>query len=187
MTFRIVIAEDEAITRRDLAEMLAEMGHQVVGQARDGRSALELVAQLDPDIVLLDIVMPGLDGIEAARRLSRERPVVLLTAHSSPDHVSRALDAGVMAYLGKPFREQDLAPTIEIAVSNFLARHQLSQRVERLSDQLQARKVIDRARALLMAQDQIGEAEAYRHMQRMSMEKGLPLTRIARAIITAFD
>jgi response regulator NasT len=185
MTFRIVIAEDEPLTRRDLAEMLRDMGHQVVGQARNGRDALTLVEDQDPDIVLLDVVMPDLDGIETARRVSRQRPVVLLTAHSSPDYVSRALDAGVMAYLGKPFREQDLAPTIQLAVSNFLAQSQLSQRVQRLSRQLEARKVIERARGLLMEKDGLSEGEAYRRLRELSMERGLPLARVSEAVIAA--
>ena len=185
MTYRIVIAEDEPIARRDLAEMLSGMGHQVVGQAREGRAALELVRDCDPDLVLLDVMMPGLDGIETARRLRRERPVIIVSAHTSPEFVSRATDAGAMAYLGKPFREQDLAPAVHLAVSNFLERAKLDERVRRLSEQLEERKSIDRAKGLLMQTDGLSEAEAYRRMQEHSMRQNIPLVKIAEAVIGA--
>lgn len=186
MTYRIVIAEDEPLTRRDLKEMLLDMGHEVVGEARDGRAALDLVRSEDPDLVLLDLMMPELDGIEVAKRVARERPVVILTAHSSPDFISRAMEAGVMAYLGKPFREQDIAPAVQLAVAHFLERSQLSERVRRLAGQLEARKLIDRAKGLLMKSQQVSEGEAYRRMQQLSMEQNLPLRRVAEAVIAAF-
>jgi response regulator NasT len=167
--------------------MLGEMGHKVVGQARDGRSALELVRESDPDLVLLDVMMPGLDGIETARRLRRDRPVILVTAHTSLEFVTRAADAGVMAYLGKPFREQDLAPAIQLAVSNFLERSQLTDRVRRLSEQMQSLKTVNRAKGLLMDRDSLSEGEAYRRMQRLSMEQNIPLERVAQAVIATFD
>jgi response regulator NasT len=187
MTFRIVIAEDEPLSRRDLAEMLGEMGHDVVGEARDGREALDLVAARDPDLVLLDVMMPGLDGIEVARRVGRDRPAVILTAHSGPDFVARAVEAGVMAYLGKPIREQDIGPAIQLAVGHFLARSELSARVERLTAQLQDRKLIERAKALLMTQEGIADGDAYRRMQQLSMERNLPLARVAEAVLAAFS
>lgn len=187
MTFRVVIAEDEPLTRRDLAEMLTEMGHRVVGQARDGRAVLDLVEETDPDLVLLDLMMPELDGIEAARRLSKERPVIIITAHSSPDFVSRAMDAGVMAYLGKPFREQDLSPAVQIAVSSFIERARLSKRVRELSEKLEARKRIDRAKGLLMSRDGVSEPEAYRRMQQLSMGQNISLKQVADAVIATFN
>lgn len=186
MTFRIVIAEDEPLTRRDLAEMLTEMGHNVVGQARDGRTALQLVERGDPDIVLLDVIMPGLDGIETARRLRHRHPVILITAHTSPEFVSRATDAGVMAYLGKPFRPQDLAPAIQLAVSNFLERAHLTQRLGKLSEQLEARKTIEKAKGLLIERDQLSEPEAYRRMQQLSMQQNISLVQVAKAVIGMF-
>ena len=187
MSYRIVLAEDEPLARRDLAELLAEMGHQVVAQARDGRAALALVEEEDPDLVILDVMMPQLDGIETARRIARERPVVIITALTDPTTVSRAQEAGVMAYLGKPFREQDIGPALQLAVSHFLTHAALSERVKRLTEQLEARKLVDRARALLIQHEGLPESEAYRRLQQLSMERNLPMVRIAEAVVAAFS
>ncbi len=185
MSFRILIAEDEPLIRRDLKELLEELGYQVVASAPDGKRAAEMTEQLKPDVIILDIVMPGIDGIELARSLSSEYPVIMLTAHSSPDLVRSARDAGVMAYLTKPFRKKDIAPAVELAVTHFLREHHLSERVRGLRDQLETRKLIDRAKGLLMQSAGIGEAEAHRQLQQLSMQRNLSLKEIAEGVIAA--
>lgn len=185
MSFRILIADDEALIRKDLKELLEEQGYAVVANARTGRQALELVEEHKPDVVLLDIMMPGIDGLEVARQIAGEYPVIMLTAHSSPDLVRAARDAGVMAYLTKPFRRKDVGPAIELAVTHFLRESHLGEKVRVLKEQLETRRLVDQAKGLLMRDGQLSEAEAFRQMQRISMDRNLPLRTVARTIIDA--
>ena len=163
-TRRVVIAEDEVLIRMDLAEMLAEDGYEVVGQAGDGQTAVQLAEELRPDLVILDVKMPVLDGIAAAERIAGARiaPVVILTAFSQRDLVERARDAGAMAYLVKPFSRTDLVPAIEMAVSRFAELSLLESEVADLTERLETRKAVDRAKSLLQEQLDISEAEAFR-------------------------
>lgn len=185
MSFRVLIADDEALIRKDLRELLEEQSYSVVADARTGRQALELVDQHRPDVVLLDIVMPGIDGIEVAKQIAAEYPVIMLTAHSSPDLVRAARDAGVMAYLTKPFRRKDVGPAIELAVTHFLRASHLGEKVRVLKEQLETRRLLDQAKGLLMRDGRLSEAEAYRQLQRISMDRNLPLKTVAQAIIEA--
>lgn len=184
MSFRILIAEDEPLIRKDLKELLEELGHTVVGAASDGRAAAALAAQHKPDVVILDIVMPHMDGLELARELSGEYPVIMLTAHSSPDLVRTARDAGVMAYLTKPFRKKDIEPAVELAVTHFLREHHLNERVRGLREQLETRKLVDRAKGLLMKSG-ASESEAHRQMQQLSMQANVSLREVAQRVIQA--
>ena len=170
---RVLIAEDEALIRLDLAEMLAEEGYEVVGQAGDGQTAIDLTEQLRPDLVILDVKMPVLDGIAAAERIARDRiaPVVMLTAFSQRDLVERARDAGAMAYLVKPFSITDLIPAIELAVSRFSEISALEQEVATLSDRLETRKLVERAKGLLQTKHQMSEPEAFKWIQRAAMDR----------------
>ena len=184
---RIVIAEDEAIVRMDLREMLTNLGYLVVGEAADGRSAVSLTRELRPDLVIMDIKMPDMDGIEAAKILTEEQlaPVVLLTAFSQKDLVERAREAGVVAYIVKPFRESDLRPAIEIALARFEELQDLTGQVEDLEEALETRKLVDRAKGLLMDKQGLTESEAFRKIQKMSMNTRRPMKDIAEAIILA--
>jgi len=184
---RIIVAEDEAIVRIDLQEMLTNLGYLVVGEAADGRSAVNLARELKPDLVIMDIKMPDMNGIEAARILTEERlaPVVLLTAFSQKDLVEQAREAGVVAYIVKPFREADLGPAIEIALARFEELSTLAQEVEDLKEALETRKLVDRAKGLLMDKQGLTEAEAFRKIQKMSMNTRRPMKDIAEAIILA--
>jgi response regulator NasT len=185
---RILIAEDETIIRLDLRELLERAGYEVCGEARDGLEAIEIARSAEPDLVILDVKMPRLDGIEAARRILDERqiPIVMLTAYGQDELVSRAVEAGVFGYLVKPFREQDLLPAIHAA----RARHEellaLREEVESLSEALAARKSIERAKGLLMAKEQIGEQEAFERLRRASQISGRPLKVVAEALIATF-
>ena len=184
---RIVIAEDEAIVRMDLREMLTNLGYLVVGEATDGRSAVNLTRELKPDLVIMDIKMPDMNGIEAAKVLTEERlaPVVLLTAFSQRDLVEQAREAGVVAYLVKPFREADLGPAIEIALARAEELRALEKEVGDLKEALETRKLVDRAKGLLMEKQGLTEAEAFRKIQKMSMNTRRPMKEIAEAIILA--
>ena len=186
---RIVIAEDESIVRMDLLEMLTNLGYLVVGEAADGRSAVNLTRELKPDLVIMDIKMPDMNGIEAAKILTEERlaPVVLLTAFSQKDLVEQAREAGVVAYIVKPFRESDLGPAIEIALARFKELTTLEKEVENLTEALETRKLVDRAKGLLMDKQNLTEAEAFRKIQKMSMNTRRPMKEIAEAVILAHE
>ena len=182
----VVIAEDEALIRMDLAEMLTEEGYDVVGQAGDGAKAVELAEQLRPDLVILDVKMPVLDGIAAAERIAGQRiaPVVILTAFSQRDLVERARDAGAMAYLVKPFSKSDLVPAIEMAVSRFAEVTLLEQEVADLQDRLETRKAVDRAKSILQQQLQLTEPEAFRWIQKTAMDLRLSMRQVAEGVVT---
>jgi len=186
---RIVIAEDDEVTRKDLREMLEGLGYLVVGEARDGKSAVNLARELRPDIVVMDIKMPILDGIDAAKILTEEQiaPVVLLTGYYDKSLVERAKEAGVIAYLVKPFSEADLDPAIEVALARFEEFRKLAQEVERLEDALETRKLVDRAKGILMDKQGLTEAEAFRKIQKMSMDTRRPMKEIAQAIIITHE
>lgn len=186
---RVVIADDESIICMDLREMLGNLGYLVVGEAGDGRSAVNLARELRPDVVLMDIKMPDMDGIEAARILTEERvaPVVLLTAFSQRDLVERAKEAGVVGYLVKPIQEADLAPAIEIALSRFQEFRELEKEVDNLSDQLETRKLVDRAKGILMDTQGLTEAAAFRRIQKMSMNTRKSMKEIAQAIVLTHE
>ncbi len=185
--FRIIIADDESIIRMDLKEMLTNLGHLVVGEAGDGTSAVNLARELRPDIVIMDIKMPDLDGIEAARILTEENiaPILLLTAYSQQELIERAKEAGVVGYLVKPFRESDIGPAIEIAIARFHELRSLGERVADLEESLAARKAVDRAKGILMDTQRLSESEAFRKIQKMSMDTRKSMREIAEAIILA--
>ena len=182
----VVIAEDEALIRMDLAEMLTEEGYDVVGQAGDGAKAVELTEALRPDLVILDVKMPVLDGIAAAERIASQRiaPVVILTAFSQRDLVERARDAGAMAYLVKPFSKGDLVPAIEMAVSRFAELITLEGEVADLQDRLETRKAVDRAKSVLQQQLQLSEPEAFRWIQKTAMDLRLSMRQVAEGVVT---
>jgi len=181
----VVVAEDEVLIRMDLAEMLTEEGYDVVGQAGDGATAVELAEQLRPDLVILDVKMPVLDGIAAAERIARARiaPVVILTAFSQRDLVERARDAGAMAYLVKPFSKSDLVPAIEMAVSRFAELSQLEAEVADLTEMLETRKAVERAKSVLQEQLSLSEPEAFRWIQKTAMDLRLSMRQVADGVI----
>ena len=183
--FRVVIAEDEALIRLDLKEMLEEDGYVVVGEASDGEAAVKLTESLRPDLVMMDIKMPGLDGISAAERITAEHmaPVVILTAFSQRDLVLRARDAGAMAFLVKPFTKADLVPAIEIAVSRFQEFAALESEVSNLKERLEVRKLLDRAKGLLQAEQGMTEAEAFRWIQKSSMDRRMTMRAVAEEVL----
>jgi two-component system, response regulator PdtaR len=182
---RVVIAEDEALIRLDLKEMLEEEGYAVAGEAGDGRAALELAAELQPDLVILDVKMPVLDGISAAEQIASRRlaPIVILTAFSQRDLVERARDAGAMAYLVKPFTKADLVPAIEMAVSRFAEIRALESEMQTLQDRLEARKLLDRAKGLLQADYGLTEPEAFRWIQKTSMDRRQTMGKVAEGVL----
>lgn len=183
---RVVIAEDEALIRLDLAEMLVEEGYVVVGQAGDGEQAVALVDELRPDLVVLDVKMPKLDGISAAAQIAEQRiaPVVILTAFSQRDLVERARDAGAMAYLVKPFAKSDLVPAIEMARSRFAELRQLESEVLDLTERLETRKLVDRAKGILQAALGITEPDAFRWIQKTAMDLRLSMREVAEGVVT---
>jgi two-component system, response regulator PdtaR len=183
--FRVVIAEDEALIRLDLKEMLEEDGYVVVGEASDGEVAVRLTEDLHPDLVIMDIKMPGLDGISAAERITAAHlaPVVILTAFSQRDLVLRARDAGAMAFLVKPFTKADLVPAIEIAVSRFQEVAALEAEVTNLKDRLEVRKLLDRAKGLLQAERGLTEAAAFRWIQKSSMDRRMTMRAVAEEVL----
>ncbi|GLF98545.1 ANTAR domain-containing response regulator [Streptomyces yaizuensis] len=185
LTTRVVIAEDEALIRLDLKEMLEEEGYAVVGEAGDGQRAVELAREHRPDLVILDVKMPVLDGISAAEQIAAESiaPVLMLTAFSQRDLVERARDAGAMAYLVKPFSKSDVVPAIEMAVSRFTELKALEQEVADLSQRLETRKLVDRAKGVLMSEYGLTEPAAFRWIQKTSMDRRLSMQQVAEAVI----
>jgi len=181
---RIVVAEDEALIRMDLVEMLGEAGYQVVAQASDGAEAISLVAEHKPDLAILDVKMPILDGISAAEEIIATCPVLMLTAFSQRELVDRARDAGVMAYVLKPFTINDLVPAIEIAISRHLQMKTLSEEVADLHDRLETRKIIDRAKGILMAALNLTEPQAFSWIQKAAMDRRLTMKEVAQAVIS---
>jgi AmiR/NasT family two-component response regulator len=183
---RVVVAEDEALIRLDLAEMLQEEGYEVVGQAGDGERAVELVEQLRPDLVVLDVKMPKLDGITAASRIAEQRiaPVVILTAFSQRDLVDRAREAGAMAYVVKPFGKADLVPAIEMARSRFAELRQLETEVADLTDRLETRKLVDRAKGALQHSLGLSEPDAFRWIQKTAMDLRLSMREVAEGVVS---
>ena len=181
----VVIAEDEALIRMDLREMLEEEGFRVLAEAGDGEQAVALVTELRPDLAVLDVKMPRLDGISAAERIvaARLAPVVMLTAFSQPELVERARDAGAMAYLVKPFGRADLVPAIEMAMARYDEQAALEREVADLRERLEVRKVVDRAKGLLQSRHGLDEAAAYRWVQRASMDQRRSMREVAEAVV----
>jgi two-component system, response regulator PdtaR len=186
---RILVAEDEAISRMDLCEMLENLGYIVVGQAGDGVAAVNLARTLKPDLVVMDIKMPELDGISAAGTLAEERtvPVLLLTAYSDHEFVDRAVDAGVMGYLVKPFAEAQLKPAIEVALERWREVRQIQQDLAETKETLETRKLVERAKGVLMDSQNLKEAEAFRRIQRLSMNSRKSMREVAEAILLAHE
>ena len=184
---KILIADDEALIRMDMKELLEEAGHEVVGEASNGRKAVELAKKLKPDLCIFDVKMPEMDGIEAAKIVSKEKiaPVVLLTAFSQPEFVKRATDAGVQAYLVKPVQEANLFPAIEVAMSRYQDMQGLEDELFRVKDTLEMRKLLDRAKGILMDAHNISESEAFNRIQKYSMAKRRTIKEVAEAIIRA--
>ena len=182
---RVVIAEDEALIRLDLKEMLEEEGYEVAGEAGDGQKALELASALKPDLVILDVKMPILDGISAAEQIAAKQmaPVVILTAFSQRELVERARDAGAMAYLVKPFTKADLVPAIEIAVSRFQEISALGSEVGTLRERLEVRKLLDRAKGRLQSERGLSEPEAFRWIQKTSMNRRVTMRAVAEGVL----
>jgi two-component system, response regulator PdtaR len=184
---RVLIAEDEALIRLDLKEMLEEEGYAVVGEAADGQQAIDLTDELRPDLVILDVKMPGLDGISAAERIVEQQwaPVIMLTAFSQRDLVERAADAGAMAYLVKPFDKSDLVPAIEVAISRHQQLRALAGEVADLAERLETRKLLDRAKGRLQTDQGMSEPEAFRWIQKTSMDRRCSMREVAEAIVGA--
>src|SRR3954454_24144554 len=186
---RILVAEDETIIRLDLCALLDAAGHTVVAEARDGQEAVELAREHEPELAIMDVKMPRLDGIEAARRILDERPIpiVMLTAYGQQELVSRAVEAGVFGSLVKPFREQDLMPAIAAARARHEELAAVREEVESLADALAARKAIERAKGLLMEKEGLSEPEAFARLRKASQVSGRPLKVIAEAVIATLD
>jgi two-component system, response regulator PdtaR len=185
---RVVVAEDEALIRLDLVEMLREEGYDVVGEAGDGEEAIRLARELRPDLIMMDIKMPGTDGLEAARTIAGERlaPVVMLTAFSQRELVESARDAGAMAYLVKPFSKTDVVPAIELAASRYAEVAALEAEVAGLTDRLETRKAVERAKGLLMAKKKMSEPDAFRWIQRTAMDRRTTMRAVADAVVETF-
>jgi len=180
---RILIAEDETLIRMDLAEMLRENGYEVIGEATNGEEAITLANELKPDLAILDVKMPKLDGITAAETIVKISPVLMLTAFSQKDLVERALDAGVMAYVVKPFTIDDLIPAIEIATTRHTQMIALQNEVADLTERLETRKLVDRAKGILMQAMKLSEPDAFKWIQRTAMDKRVSMKQVAEAVI----
>jgi len=181
---RILVAEDEALIRMDLVEMLVEAGYEVVAEASDGAQAIELAELHKPDLAILDVKMPVLDGISAAEKIIAIAPVLMLTAFSQRELVERARDAGVMAYVVKPFSIGDLVPAIEIAISRHLQMRSLADEVADLHERLETRKTVDRAKGILMQALNLSEPEAFSWIQRAAMDRRMTMKEVAQAVIS---
>jgi response regulator NasT len=183
MTVRILVAEDETLIRMDLVEMLQAAGYEVVAQATNGQEAIDLATEHRPDLAILDVKMPILDGISAAEKIIEIAPVLMLTAYSQKELVDRARDAGVMAYVVKPFTIGDLMPAIEIAISRHTQMKSLAAEVADLHDRLETRKLIDRAKGLLMKALNLSEPEAFSWIRRAAMDRRLTMKEVAEAVV----
>ena len=184
MKVRVLVAEDETIIRLDLVEMLTEAGYEVVAQAENGAIAIELAKEFKPDLAILDVKMPVVDGITAAEQIIPIAPVLMLTAFSQRELIERARDAGVMAYVVKPFSISDLTPAIEIAMSRHLQMRSLKEEVTDLHERLETRKIIDRAKGILMAAMNLTEPEAFGWIQRAAMDRRMSMKAVAEAVIS---
>ena len=186
---RVLIAEDEALIRLDLSEMLREEGYDVVGEAGDGQEAVELAEALRPDLVIMDVKMPRRDGIDAASEIAAKRiaPIVILTAFSQRDLVEKARDAGAMAYLVKPFSASDLIPAIELAMSRFAEITGLESEVADLNERLETRKLVERAKGILQAKHGMTEPEAFSWMQRAAMDRRTSMKRVAEVVLETLE
>jgi len=186
---RILIAEDETIIRLDVRTLLEKAGHEVVAEARDGEEAVALAAEHDPDVIVMDVRMPHLDGIEAARQITDRKPVpiVMLTAYAEQDLVTRASEAGAFAYLVKPFREVDLLPALNTARARFEELEALREEAADLAEALASRKAVERAKGILMSKDGIDEAEAFRRIRAASQKTGRTMRVVADALIATFE
>ena len=186
---RILVAEDEAIIRLDLAEMLTEAGYDVVGQVGNGELAVEFAREHRPDLVIMDVKMPVLDGLSAAEQIGSERlcPVVMLTAFSQTELVERARDAGVMAYIVKPFTAADVTPALEIALSRWAELKELEAEVADLGERLETRKAVDRAKGVLMTKLKISEADAFRWIQKTAMDRRMGMKDVADAVVAGME
>ncbi|HEX5165821.1 MAG TPA: response regulator [Thermomicrobiales bacterium] len=186
---RIIIADDESLIRMDLREMLGHLGYEVIAEASDGRGAVELAKKLLPDLIIMDIKMPDMDGIAAAGELARDHiaPVVLLTAYSENSLIGRAKDAGVCGYLVKPFRETELMPVIELALARFNELRELEREVTDLKDALETRKLVERAKGVLMEVHGLREADAFNRMRKTSMDNRKSMREVAEAILLTHE
>ena len=186
---RILVVDDESLIRMDITEMLEDAGHEVVAEGENGQQAIELAREYNPDIIIMDVKMPVMDGISAAKIISEEEiaPVLLLTAFSQEDIVDKASEAGVIGYLVKPIREEQLFPAIKVAVQRFRDYKSLGLELEKLQESLESRKLLDRAKGILMTAHGLTEQEAYRRMQQFSMNKRISLKELAEKIIAAAE
>ena len=182
---KVLVAEDDSLIRMDLIEMLREEGYDVVGEAPNGQAAVELTESLGPDLVIMDIKMPIRDGIDAATEIAQKRlaPVVMLTAFSQRDFIEKARDAGAMAYLVKPFTKADLVPAIEVAVSRYQELKMLEREVATVNDRLETRKVVERAKGLLMEKQGLSEPEAFKWIQRAAMDRRTTMKAVAQVVV----
>lgn len=189
MSLRVVLAEDETIIRMDLREQLESLGYQVIADVADGETAVKVSRESRPDVVVMDIKMPGMDGISAARKLTSETvcPVVLITAFSDAELIGKANEAGVMAYVMKPIRQGDLSPAIELSVSRFSEYRLLADEVNDLSQRLETRKLLERAKGILMDSHKLSETEAFQRIQKISMDRRKSMKDVAEAILLAED
>ena len=186
---RVVLAEDEALIRLDLAEMLTDAGYEVVGQASNGEEAVSLAESLKPDLIIMDVKMPVMDGLTAAEAIGEQRicPVIMLTAFSQKELVERARDAGVMAYIVKPFTVSDVTPAIEVALSRWSELKALESEVADLGQRLETRKAVEKAKGVLMKKLKISEAEAFRWIQKTAMDRRLGMREVADAVVAGMD
>lgn len=186
---RVLLAEDEALIRLDLAEMLTEAGYDVVGQASNGEEAVSLADELRPDLIIMDVKMPVMDGLTAAETIGEQRicPVIMLTAFSQKELVERARDAGVMAYIVKPFTVSDVTPAIEVALSRWSELKALESEVADLGERLETRKAVEKAKGVLMKKLKITEAEAFRWIQKTAMDRRLGMREVSDAVVSGMD
>ena len=182
---KVLVAEDDSLIRMDLIEMLREEGYDVVGEAPNGQAAVDLTEKLSPDLVIMDIKMPVRDGIDAATEIAHKRlaPVVMLTAFSQRDFIERARDAGAMAYLVKPFSKADLVPAMEVAVSRYHELKMLEKEVATMQDRLETRKLVERAKGLLMEKQSLSEPEAFKWIQRAAMDRRTTMKAVAQVVV----